>query len=176
MKRNVSALMLADIGVLPHDVHDRIADWVEKGGVLVRFAGPRLEKGGDDLLPVALRHGGRSLGGALSWSTPQPLAPFGEESLFAGLPAPPCVCVLTGARSGRGPDRSGRVTVRHVRRWLPRLTPSTAFEAPRSSTHRPQLTQVSLGSPRPRARRALTKSFVVGCSSSSTVVPLTRLA
>jgi hypothetical protein len=107
MKRNVSALMLADIGVLPHDVHDRIADWVEKGGVLVRFAGPRLEKGGDDLLPVALRHGGRSLGGALSWSTPQPLAPFGEESLFAGLPAPPEVLVtkqVLADPSALGPD------------------------------------------------------------------------
>ena len=47
--------------------------WVKKGGVLVRFAGPRLEKGGDDLIPVGLRLGGRTLGGALSWSTPQPL-------------------------------------------------------------------------------------------------------
>ncbi len=56
MKRNVSVLMLADIGVLPHDVHERIAEWVKKGGVLVRFAGPRLEKGGDDLLPVDLAH------------------------------------------------------------------------------------------------------------------------
>jgi hypothetical protein len=93
MKRNVSVMMLADIGVLPQDVHDRIADWVKKGGVLVRFAGPRLEKGGDDLLPVDLRIGGRTLGGALSWSTPQPLAPFGEEGLFAGLPVPPEVLI-----------------------------------------------------------------------------------
>ncbi len=93
MKRNVSVLMLADIGVLPPDVHERIAEWVKKGGVLVRFAGPRLEKGGDDLLPVDLRIGGRTLGGALSWSTPQPLAPFGDEGLFAGLPVPPEVLV-----------------------------------------------------------------------------------
>ena len=93
MKRKVSVLMLADIGVLPPEVHDRIADWVKKGGVLVRFAGPRLEKGGDDLLPVDLRIGGRTLGGALSWSTPQPLAPFGDEGLFAGLPVPPEVVV-----------------------------------------------------------------------------------
>ena len=93
MKRNVSVLMLADIGVLPPDVHERIAQWVKKGGVLVRFAGPRLEKGGDDLLPVDLRIGGRTLGGALSWSTPQPLAPFGDEGLFAGLPVPPEVLV-----------------------------------------------------------------------------------
>ncbi|MGD9895047.1 MAG: DUF4159 domain-containing protein, partial [Dehalococcoidia bacterium] len=64
-----------------------------KGGVLVRFAGPRLEKGGDDLIPAALRLGGRTLGGALSWSTPQPLGDFGEDSLFAGLAVPKDVTV-----------------------------------------------------------------------------------
>ena len=107
LKRNVSVLMLADIGVLPPDVHERIADWVKKGGVLVRFAGPRLEKGGDDLLPVPLRQGGRTLGGALSWSTPQPLAPFGDEGLFAGLPVPPEVLVnkqVLADPAGLGPD------------------------------------------------------------------------
>ncbi|MBO0764586.1 MAG: DUF4159 domain-containing protein, partial [Hyphomicrobiaceae bacterium] len=93
LKRNVSVLMLADVGVLPREVHERLAEWVKEGGVLVRFAGPRLEKGGDDLLPVALRLGGRSLGGALSWSSPQPLAPFGDDSLFAGLPVPSEVLV-----------------------------------------------------------------------------------
>jgi hypothetical protein len=93
MKRNVSVLVLADVGVLPHEVHDRLAEWVKKGGILVRFAGPRLEKGGDDLLPVELREGGRTLGGALSWSTPQPLAPFGDDGLFAGLTVPPEVLV-----------------------------------------------------------------------------------
>ena len=54
IKRNVSVLMLADIGTLPHDIKERVEEWVKKGGVLVRFAGPRLEKGGDDLLPVPL--------------------------------------------------------------------------------------------------------------------------
>ena len=93
MKRNVSVLMLADVGVLPHEVHERIAEWVKKGGILVRFAGPRLEKGGDDLLPVELRQGGRTLGGALSWSTPQPLAPLGDDGLFAGLTVAPEVLV-----------------------------------------------------------------------------------
>jgi hypothetical protein len=56
--------------------------------MLVRFAGPRLEQGGDELLPVALRRGGRSLGGSLSWSTPQPLAQFEEASPFRGLAVP----------------------------------------------------------------------------------------
>ena len=93
IKRNISVLALADIGTLPPEIKKHVSDWVEKGGVLVRFAGPRLEKGGDDLLPVGLRLGGRTLGGALSWSTPQPLAPFGEDSLFAGLTAPEDVVV-----------------------------------------------------------------------------------
>ena len=56
--------------------------------MLIRFAGPRLEQGGDELLPVALRRGGRSLGGSLSWSTPQPLAPFEDNSPFRGLAVP----------------------------------------------------------------------------------------
>ena len=93
IKRNISVLTLADIGVLPKDIHDKVATWVRKGGVLVRFAGPRLENGGDDLIPTPLRTGGRALGGALSWSTPQPLAPFGDDSLFAGLAVAPDVLV-----------------------------------------------------------------------------------
>ncbi|MCB1520113.1 MAG: DUF4159 domain-containing protein [Hyphomicrobiaceae bacterium] len=88
LKQNATVLILADIGTLSGDLAQRVADWVEKGGVLVRFAGPRLEKGGDNLLPVPLRVGGRTLGGALSWSTPQPLAAFEEQSLFAGLTVP----------------------------------------------------------------------------------------
>jgi hypothetical protein len=37
---------------------------------------------------VVLRRGGRSLGGALSWGTPQPLSPFEEKSPFNGLDVP----------------------------------------------------------------------------------------
>lgn len=93
LQENATVLMLADIGTLTGVVRERVEQWVEKGGVLVRFAGPRLEKGGDDLLPVPLRLGGRTLGGALSWSTPQPLAAFEDSSLFAGLPIPPDVTI-----------------------------------------------------------------------------------
>ncbi len=92
-KQNVSVLMLADIGTLSGELLAKVDDWVKKGGVLVRFSGPRLEKGGDALLPVALRIGGRTLGGALSWSTPQPLAAFDEQSLFTGLAISPDVLV-----------------------------------------------------------------------------------
>ena len=93
LKRNVSTLILADIGRLDLKTAARLEDWIERGGLLVRFAGPRLEQGTDDLLPVQLRQGGRALGGALSWSKPQKLSPFEENSPFFGLELPKDVSV-----------------------------------------------------------------------------------
>jgi hypothetical protein len=86
--QKVSTIVLADIGKLVAGTQDELDAWLKSGGVLIRFAGPRLEQGGDELLPTPLRHGGRSLGGSLSWSTPQSLAPFEEKSPFRGLAIP----------------------------------------------------------------------------------------
>jgi hypothetical protein len=86
LDQGLSMLVLADIGVLPQEQQDIVATWVERGGVLLRFAGPRLAGTQDGLIPVALREGGRSLGSALSWETPQSLQAFPETSPFAGLP------------------------------------------------------------------------------------------
>ena len=88
IEQKVSTIVLADIGKLVAGTEEELEAWLKSGGVLIRFAGPRLEQGGDELLPVALRRGGRSLGGSLSWSTPQPLAPFEEKSPFRGLAVP----------------------------------------------------------------------------------------
>ncbi|MCC5980527.1 MAG: DUF4159 domain-containing protein [Oceanicaulis sp.] len=62
-----------------------VLEFVERGGLLIRFAGPRLAAREDSLLPVRLRQGGRLLGGALNWEEPQTIAPFGDDSPFAGL-------------------------------------------------------------------------------------------
>jgi hypothetical protein len=86
--QKVSTIVLADIGKLVAGTQEELDAWLKSGGVLIRFAGPRLEQGGDELLPTALRRGGRSLGGSLSWSTPQSLAPFEEKSPFRGLAVP----------------------------------------------------------------------------------------
>jgi hypothetical protein len=88
VQQKVSTIVLADIGKLVAGTQEELEAWLKSGGVLIRFAGPRLEQGGDELLPVALRRGGRSLGGSLSWSTPQPLAPFDEKSPFRSLAVP----------------------------------------------------------------------------------------
>ncbi len=85
LDQNLSVLMLADIGGLDRETSERIGAFMERGGVLVRFAGPRLATASDELTPVRLRRGGRSLGGALSWDAPKTLAPFPRESPFAEL-------------------------------------------------------------------------------------------
>jgi hypothetical protein len=87
----LSMLVLADIGIIPASSRESIVEWVENGGVLVRFAGPRLAGGNDDLVPVELRSGGRELGSALSWEEPQAIASFEEGSPFAGLAIDPDV-------------------------------------------------------------------------------------
>jgi Domain of unknown function (DUF4159)/Aerotolerance regulator N-terminal len=81
-----SVIIMADVGSIPAPAETALKDWIEKGGMLVRFAGPRLAASSDDkLLPVALRRGERALDGTMSWTVPQSLLPFGEKSPFAGV-------------------------------------------------------------------------------------------
>jgi len=89
-------IVMADVGTIPEQVKQRLVDWVDKGGTLVRFAGSRLAAAGndDDLLPVRLRTGERSMGGALSWTTPQPVTEFPKSGPFADL-APPAEVTVT---------------------------------------------------------------------------------
>ena len=86
--QQVSVLALADVGTLDRDALAKVTGFVEKGGLLLRFAGTRLAAGNDDLVPVRLRRGGRNLGGALSWDAPRTLAPFTRDSSFYGLAVP----------------------------------------------------------------------------------------
>jgi hypothetical protein len=84
----VNVLVLADVGTIAGPTRDRVARWVEDGGMLVRFAGTRLSAATDDLVPVTLRRGGRVLGGSLSWEQPKTLARFDPPSPFVGLAVP----------------------------------------------------------------------------------------
>jgi hypothetical protein len=106
------AIILTDVGqILPED-EERLADWVENGGALIRFAGPRLAAQGDDLLPVPLRRASRALGGALAWDEPQALAPFSETSPFDGLNMPPDVRVTQQVLARPGPELSNHTWAR----------------------------------------------------------------
>lgn len=89
----VNVLVLADIGTIAGPIRDRLSKWVDDGGLLVRFSGMRLSNAADDLVPVKLRRGGRTLGGSLSWESPKTLAPFEPPSPFVGLKVPKEVTV-----------------------------------------------------------------------------------
>ena len=86
-----AVLVLADVARLSPAETDAVTAWVEEGGLLLRFAGPRLAASDvsrdveDTLMPVRLRAGGRDVGGALSWGEPRTLRPFDEDSPFFGL-------------------------------------------------------------------------------------------
>ncbi|RWC24669.1 MAG: DUF4159 domain-containing protein [Mesorhizobium sp.] len=99
-------IVMADIGTIPAQVRQRLVDWVDNGGTLVRFAGSRLAAVGndDDLLPVRLRTGERSLGGALSWTTPQPVTEFPKAGPFADLAPPTEVAVSRQVLAEPTPD------------------------------------------------------------------------
>src|SRR6185369_11342733 len=87
LEQRLPMMILADVGNVA-DARDQLNKWIDDGGVLVRFAGPRLAAADDDLVPVKLRRGGRALGGALSWEQPQQLAAFARESPFNGMAVP----------------------------------------------------------------------------------------
>src|SRR6516164_4265030 len=93
LDQKVPMIVLADVGTLSPEIRERLSAWIEQGGVLVRFAGPRLAQADDDLVPVKLRRGGRSLGGSLTWEKPQHLAAFSADGPFASLAVPKDVTV-----------------------------------------------------------------------------------
>lgn len=93
IEQKLPVIILSDVGTLQPETHARLARWIEGGGVLIRFAGPRLANATDDLVPVTLRRGGRVLGGSLSWEQPQSLGGFSAEGPFRDVAVPNDVSV-----------------------------------------------------------------------------------
>jgi hypothetical protein len=97
LDQKLPMIIMADVGTLSPEIRDRLNAWIDQGGVLVRFAGPRLAQGdteaADNLVPVKLRKGGRTLGGSLTWEKPQHLASFSADGPFGGLAVPKDVTI-----------------------------------------------------------------------------------
>lgn len=112
---NPDVIVLADVDSLTQSETNGLIGWVNQGGLLLRFAGPRLAASDlgrtseDPLLPVRLRAGGRSVGGAMSWGAPKSLAPFGENSPFFGLTIPDDVTVSSQVMAQPDPTLADRV-------------------------------------------------------------------
>jgi len=89
LEDDLSAIVLTDSAQINDEDRQALSDWVDEGGVLIRFAGPRLANTAfDDLVPVPLRRGDRFLDGTLSWARPLPLTSFDENGPLEGLDVP----------------------------------------------------------------------------------------
>ncbi|NKB26923.1 MAG: DUF4159 domain-containing protein [Rhodobacteraceae bacterium] len=110
---NPDVIVLADVATVADP--DPLVDWVDQGGMLLRFAGPRVAASDisraeeDALMPVRLRSGGRTVGGAMSWGEPKALRTFAEGSPFFGLPLPGDVTVSAQVMAQPDPTLADRV-------------------------------------------------------------------
>ena len=98
VKANVPVIFMTDSSEISDTTMPALTTWIQHGGILVRFAGERFA-GADNhdkevsLLPVPLRFGNRTFGGALSWGTPQKLKSFPATSPFHNLNIPTDVTI-----------------------------------------------------------------------------------
>ena len=110
LEQKPAIIIMGDVGTIPQTVRPQLVEWMDNGGTLVRFASSRLLTSGNDeeLLPVPLRLGERSLGGALSWTTPQAVRDFPSSGPFATLPPPDDVTVNRQILAEPTPDLANR--------------------------------------------------------------------
>ena len=104
-----SVIIMPDVA---RTINDDVKNYVETGGLLIRFAGEKLAERPDSLLPIDLRGGGRALGGALTWEDPQRLAPFSSESPFFGLQIPEDITVSRQVMAEPGTETDNRTWAR----------------------------------------------------------------
>jgi hypothetical protein len=109
---DVSAIVLDNVGVIRAGESEALTQWIDRGGVLIRFSGPALAEaaaeGKPALLPAPLRGGGRAFGGALTWETPQRLGAFSESGPFFDMTPPADVFVRRQILAEPGVDAAAR--------------------------------------------------------------------
>ncbi|MGD9965883.1 MAG: DUF4159 domain-containing protein [Hyphomonadaceae bacterium] len=88
IEARAQALILPDAGRIAPTDATALENWLENGGLLVRFAGPRLANDADQFIPVRLRPGSRTLGSALAWETPLAIGAFPADSPYSGISPP----------------------------------------------------------------------------------------
>jgi hypothetical protein len=94
LKQELAVIVVTDNTTFGEGDREALRKWMERGGMVVRFAGEKLaSEPNDELLPVRIRAGDRTLGGALSWTEPARLAAFPNSSPFAGLEVPKDVSI-----------------------------------------------------------------------------------
>ncbi len=108
LDQGLSMLVLADIGVLPEDQQRLIGEWVNRGGVLLRFAGPRLAGAQDSLIPCACAKAAAA-SAARSPGKRRRAFRLRDASPFAGLANDPAVKVTRQVLAEPDSDLPDRV-------------------------------------------------------------------
>lgn len=109
LKANLPVIFMTDATEIASETLPTLTGWIQHGGILVRFTGERFA-GADNhdkeknLLPVSLRNGNRSFGGALSWGAPQKLKAFPATSPFHNLAVPADVTINRQILAEPAPD------------------------------------------------------------------------
>jgi hypothetical protein len=86
----LDVILLPDAAELPAREVSALTAFVEKGGILVRFAGPKIiVSAQSQLVPATLSDTPRSLRGALAWDSASGIGSFDRAGPFAGLTIPP---------------------------------------------------------------------------------------
>ncbi len=125
IRRGASIIVLTETGTLPPDTTRALTEWVEEGGTLLRFASPNLAATTvDELLPVRLRQGERSLGGSLSWEEPQLIGDFPASGPFGSIDVPGDVVVSRQVLADPGALRLAEVWA-ELRDGTPLVTAAT---------------------------------------------------
>lgn len=113
LQRELAMIVLSDVGRLGDAERTSLETFMRRGGVVMRFAGPRMADGSDALVPVQLRtDGGRAFGGAMTWAQPLALTAFTTNSPFAGLEIPNDVRVMRQVLAEPGLDLADRTWAR----------------------------------------------------------------
>lgn len=91
--KKMSVIIVPDSAALTAADQSNLREWVEKGGVLIRFAGEGFLNKPDKLTPSPMQPAARSLGGELSWGKPLKLGQISPDGPLAGLDLPSDVTV-----------------------------------------------------------------------------------
>ncbi|KKJ77725.1 hypothetical protein WH95_04560 [Kiloniella litopenaei] len=93
LSRELSTIIVTDKETIPVNDQETLSQWIDQGGLLLRFSGPNLAEKRDQFIPVPLRSGYRNLEGNLTWEQPLTLEDFDKNSPFFGLPQNPEITV-----------------------------------------------------------------------------------
>lgn len=101
-------LIITDDAALPPSVLQDLEQWMNQGGLILRFAGPNMSDA-ENLTPVPIRKGQRALDGSLSWEKPQKIASFPDGSPLADLKISEEITVKTQLLADPSFDLQGKI-------------------------------------------------------------------